>query len=956
MAKLQKKSHNQIQYQINEIEIKTDIKTGLNENEIKARQEKYGKNKLDETKKLNPFIAYLSQFKDILVIILLFASLLSYILAIVNGVESNWNWYGNNNRLLIEFIEPTIILFVVLTNSAIGAIQEIKSAKAIDALKKLSPLQSRVIRNGNLMLIEATDITIGDIVMVESGDVIPADGYLLTSSNLSVIESSLTGESEPAFKDANMARNLQLPIADRRFMVYSSSIVATGTGYFVVTAIAKNTELGKISNLVSSQKSTISPLQIKINKLGKIFGYAGLALFCLSFIVQIIFQLATKSSLTDKIFWSTSIVNAISLAVAAIPEGLIAFSSIILAIGIQRMAKQKAIVKDLMAVEALGSCAVICSDKTGTLTQNKMTIIDIFDGKNFSSKKQITNENLIKVIEYGSLCSEANLINDNGIYKVAGDPTEISFLYELEKHSINKYKNNLISQHPRLFTIPFDSSRKLMTSIHLINNENILITKGAPDVLLHKCANINQIEKQKILEQNEKWANQAYRVLAIGYRKVDNLFLNKVSQKNIEEIESDFEFLGLIAMIDPPRETARESILQCKRAGIKPIMITGDNLNTAIAIAKNLGIFTSGDKAITGTDLDKISDDELTKTIEQYSVYARVKPEDKLRIVNAWQKNEQVVAMTGDGVNDAPALKASDIGCAMGITGTEASKQAANIILADDNFATIVKAVDNGRSIYQKIKNVIQNLLITSIAEIILVFIGLLVFRAIFSSISWKSQLGNQEIYILSASQLLWINLFTHGFPAIALGLQDSKENFMNHRPIYKYESIFSGGMGIDTLCKGLLIGVLSMMGYYLGALWAYYNSPNNIISAASTMAFLILGITAAFNSINLMSSKPIILLNPIYYWKVYLSVIFSISFLIIVAFANKLALVFKGYVNLKSAPALIGIGLGLPMFLIPIYLIQKVTNLLVSKFEKFDSNNSGFVMIKSNNKSKHIQ
>ncbi|QJG66292.1 cation-transporting P-type ATPase [Mycoplasma phocoeninasale] len=920
--------------------LQTDIHKGLSSQEAISRQEIFGKNELAAPKKINPFIAYLAQFKDILVIILLLASLLSYILAIVDGVRGNWNWSENNNRLLVQFIEPSIILLVVLTNSAVGAVQEIKSAQAIDALRKLSPLQTKVIRNGNLIVIDAIDVVVGDIVLVESGDIVPADGILLNSSNLAIIESSLTGESEPSQKDYSAKVDMSLPMADRKFMVYSSTIVATGTAHFIVTEIGKQTEIGRISNLVNNQKEAMSPLQLKITKLGKIFGYVGLGLFVLSLLVQIIFQAASGNSFNSTIFWSTSIVNAISLAVAAIPEGLIAFSSIILAIGVQKMAKKRAIVKDLLAVESLGSCAIICSDKTGTLTQNKMSIIDYYDGKKINSENKIDDSVIQKIIEYGSLCSEANLIVDNNEYKIAGDPTEISFLYELEKHTKDKYKSEMLKKYPRQFVIPFDSDRKLMTTINKINSQDFVITKGAPDILLSLCTNLTKEEYEKALEVNNLWSSKAYRVLAVAYKVIDDKLLADIKKTNDAKIaESNLSFVGLVAMVDPPRESAKMSIQECISAGIKPIMITGDSINTAMAIATELGIYSKDrDLAITGSDLDKISDEELTKTIEKYSVYARVKPEDKLRIVSAWQKRDQVVAMTGDGVNDAPALKAADIGCAMGITGTEASKQAANMILADDNFSTIVQAVDNGRTIYQKIKNVIQNLLITSIAEIILVFFGLLIFKAVFSSEQWKAALGGQELYILSATQLLWINLFTHGIPAIALGLQDSKENYMNRRPISKYESIFAKGMGINTLWQGILIGILSLVAYYLGALYALKNNNGqNILQAGSTLAFLVLGITAAFNSVNLMSKKPVILLNPLFFWKVYLSVIFSISFLLLVAFVPKIALVFNGYENFAFEPTLIAYGLGLPLIIIPIYTIKK---LILYKKQKDEETN----------------
>ncbi|WP_245979665.1 cation-translocating P-type ATPase [Mycoplasma struthionis] len=606
-----------------------------------------------------------------------------------------------------------------------------------------------------------------------------------------------------------------------------------------------------------------------------------------------------------------------------------------------------------MAVEALGSCAVICSDKTGTLTQNKMTIVDLFANNEISSENGFNNDSHLKLVEYGSLCSEANLVLQNNEYKEAGDPTELAFLYALEKHSSFVFKSDLIKSNPRLHVIPFDSDRKLMSTINEVNNKKLVLVKGAPDILVNRCTNFINTNLESIHNINEKWASKAYRVLAVAFKEITDKeyaeFQKLDAKKQEEMLENNLTFLGLVAMIDPPREEAKAAIEICRSSGIKPIMITGDNINTAKAIATSLGIYNENDKAITGLELDALSDEYLTEHITEYSVYARVKPEDKLRIVNAWQKRKQVVAMTGDGVNDAPALKASDIGCAMGITGTEASKQAANMILADDNFSTIVEAVKNGRSIYQKIKNVIQNLLITSIAEIILVFFGLLIFKGIFSTQKFAEILKGEEIYILSATQLLWINLFTHGFPAIALGLQDSKENYMNKRPISKYESIFAKGMGINTLWQGILVGILSLVAYYLGALYAVNQAnatADSVLRAASTMAFLVLGITATFNSINLMSKKPFFMSNPIFYWKVYASVFMSLGFLFLVVFVNKIALVFNGYENIVAHSKLIAIGLGLPLVLIPIYSIHKLILMAIDKKNQHDHKIVSFELI----------
>ncbi|AWX43011.1 Calcium-transporting ATPase lmo0841 [Metamycoplasma cloacale] len=931
--------------------IDTNIETGLTSLQASERQNVFGLNQLQESKKKNLFLIYLEQFKDLLVIILMCATLLSYILAIVHGVQNKWQ---ASSELTISFIEPTIILFVVLTNSLVGAIQEVKSQKAIDALKKLTPLKAKVIRDGNLITINSNEITIGDIVFLEPGDVVPADGYLIKSSNLTAIESSLTGESLPSSKDANVTRDLNIPLAERKFALYSSSIIATGTAYFVVTAIGVDTEIGKIAQSTDKQKATESPLQMKINKLGKIFAITGIVLFGLSVITQIIMQaISSTEALKTDVFWSTTIINGVSLAVAAIPEGLIAFSSIILAIGVQRMAKRNAIVKDLMAVESLGSCAVICSDKTGTLTQNKMTVVDLYLKNQQPMSITSWNNNYLEMVEFAALCTEANLVYKDNQAIETGDPTEVALLYLLENHSGYKTKRDLENSYPRLLSLPFDSDRKLMTSINLIDNQAIAIVKGAPDVLLNKCNNLDELTKNNILDINNEWANKAYRVLAIAKKHIPNDKLEQFKALPIQDqfnvLENNLEFIGLIAMIDPPRESSKIAIAECKSAGIKPIMITGDNINTAIAIAKDLGIYQDGDLALTGLELAKLSDEELYQNIEKYSVYARVVPEDKLRIVKAWQSKHQIVAMTGDGVNDAPALKAAEIGCAMGITGTEASKQAADMILSDDNFATVVHAVENGRSIYQKIKNVIQNLLITSVAEIILVFLGLIIFKAIYKQTIDAILAADPkfEFYILSASQLLWINLFTHGFPAIALGLQDSKENYMNRRPISKFESIFANNMGINVLWQGILIGVLSMVGFYLGAEWAIkHDNPLNFVKTGSSVAFLILGIAATFNAINLMSKKPIIISNPFFYWRVYASVIFSLAFLLLVALVSDIARVFKTYEAFAQSLTLLAYGLGLPFVIVPIYFVHKVVLLLIENKKKITQKINKFELV----------
>ncbi|QJG66753.1 cation-translocating P-type ATPase [Mycoplasma phocoenae] len=911
---------------------KPDLKKGLTTEEAIKSQNLHGENKLSEKKQKSIFLIYLEQFKDLMVLLLIGATIVSLSMAIYHGVTDNWNWTKDNRSLIISFIEPFIILFVITTNALVGTIQEIKSQKAVAALKNMSPQMSKVLRDGKLQIIKSEDIVIGDILFIESGDIVGADGVLIESHNLECIESSLTGESLPTSKNANVAVDYNLALADQKFKVFSSTSVSSGNAWVQVTEIGDNTEIGKITQLINNEQVNPTPLQMKINKLGKLFGYAGIILFVLSIIAQIIFQAIDGSSFVSASFWAISLINAISLAVAAIPEGLVAFTTIILSLNVKMMAKEKAIVKSLMAVETLGSTAIICSDKTGTLTENKMTLVNAYANKNYLQKTSNVEE-FKQLLTLSSLCTEANIFMENGQLKEVGDPTELALLHAVEKY-FGKHQSKIKETYPRIKTIPFDSDRKLMSSINIIDNKHFLITKGAPEsinnILANECMDIETV--------NEGWANCGYRVLAISVRELTTFEIANLNNLNLLDLEKNMNFVGMIALIDPPRESSKKSIELCKQAGIKPIMITGDNIITATSIAKELGIYNEGDLSITGVELDKMSDEQLFENIEKYSVYARVAPKDKIRIVKMWQMKDQVVAMTGDGVNDAPALKASDIGCAMGITGTEVSKQAADLILVDDNFSTVVKAVDNGRKVYQKIRNVIQNLLITSIAEIVLVFFGLLIFRAVFNTTIKNILLSDERFsfFILSATQLLWINLFTHGFPAIALGIQENKESYMNIRPHSKYESIFARGMGWNTLWQGVFIGLLSLVGYYVGAKYALNPAnnidPKNFVKVGSTIAFLIIGIGATFNSLNLMTTKSIFISNPIFYWKVYASVIFSIICLLVVVFIKPIASVFSIYTNFVDDPKLVAIAFGLTAIIIPVFTIHKLISNLIKK------------------------
>ncbi|MBN0919329.1 cation-translocating P-type ATPase [[Mycoplasma] gypis] len=930
--------------------LNTDSSKGLSSEEVKIRQNEAGKNKLKEAKAKSWFVIYLEQFKDLMVILLLVATLISFGLAIYEGIHTSWVW---NTSLTVSFIEPFIILFVVMTNAIVGMIQEIKSQKAVEALKNMSPLTSKVIRDGQLRNINSEDLVVGDIMIIESGDIVGADGILLDSQNLFCIESSLTGESVASAKDFRAEHNFELPIADQDFKVFSSSAVSNGRGVVLVTQIGNQTEIGKISKMLSEQENQLTPLQLKINKLGKIFGIGGIVLFAVSLIIQFIFQaIANKSGFSEPSFWSSSLVNSISLAVAAIPEGLVAFTTIILSLSVRAMAKQKAIVKSLMAVETLGSTAVICSDKTGTLTQNKMTVVDYYDASTNSKMTESQNNDKFKILStLFALCTDANLaFKEDGQIEEVGDPTETALLYAV-KNITSRHASELKNDYQRVKSFPFDSDRKLMSTINIIEGKHFLIVKGAPEMIFNLVNDKNVQEYEQI---NSMWAQNGFRVLGLATRRLTDQEVENLDMLTEQNLEHSLDFKGLVAMIDPPRQSSKEAIAKCKKAGIKPVMITGDNLVTAIAIAKDLGIYKDGDLAITGKDLESLGDDELFENIERYSVFARVAPKDKIRIVKMWQQKDQVVAMTGDGVNDAPALKASDIGCAMGITGTEVSKQAADLILVDDNFATVVNAVENGRSIYQRIRNVIQNLLITSIAEIVLVFFGILIFRAIFNTKINEISAADPsfEFFILSATQLLWINLFTHGFPAIALGLQETKENYMNQRPYSKFESIFARQMGWNTLWQGIFIGILSLVGYYLGAAWVLYGNvegmqPQSFVNAGSTVAFLVIGIGATFNTLNLMSTKSVFISNPLYYWKVYASVIFSIFFLLLVTYVTPIATVFNLLPEFAKYSTLNGYAYGLIAIIIPIYFIHKLITNYIQNQKNQKNQITDFVLIK---------
>ena len=715
-----------------EFEISEEM--GLSDEQVIKNREKYGSNELQAQKKKSLFVKFLEQFKDFMIIVLIIA-------AVVSGVVG----YMEEGKIT----DSLIILVVVIVNAIIGVAQEAKAEKSLEALQKMSSHSAKVIRNGQVNVVASKELVPGDIVVLDTGDYVPADLRIIEAANLKSQEASLTGESVPSEKNTATIENPKVGVGDRDNMLFSSSLITYGRGKGVVVETGMNTEVGKIAGIISNTVKSETPLQSKLNKLGKTLGIAALVICIVIFVIGLLYG---KKPLD-------MFMTAVSLAVAAIPEGLAAVSTIVLAIGVQRMVKRNAIVKKLPAVETLGSASVICSDKTGTLTQNRMTVEKVFYDGNLVDVKDIKNvedDDLKRLIEISMLCNDTKVSASD---ELTGDPTETALVdmgFKLD------FTPELYVTYPRVEEVPFDSDRKLMTTVHQVGNKYLVYTKGGVDELLKRCNSYisngeikNDLEqfKEKITVQNEKMAKDALRVLAMGYKELDHM----PSSDEMKEIEKDLIYVGMVGMIDPPREEVKTAVAKCKSAGIKTVMITGDHKITATAIAKALGIMEDGDEAITGSELEEMSDDELIKRVRNIAVYARVSPEHKVRIVKAWQANGEIVAMTGDGVNDAPALKTADIGCAMGIVGTDVSKEAADVILTDDNFSTIVSAVEEGRRIYDNILKAIQFLLSSNVGEIILLFLAILIAPIL----AGKFGIDIKLIEPLLPIHILWVNLVT---------------------------------------------------------------------------------------------------------------------------------------------------------------------------------------------------
>lgn len=856
---------------------------GLSESEASTRLEKNGKNKLAEGKKESLIHRFLRQLADPMIIILIVAAVISAVTAAIGGEGEG-------------YADVIIIMFVVIINAVLGVYQESKAEKAIEALQEIAAATSKVIRDGKLVDIKSEDLVIGDIVVLEAGDSVPADCRIISCASMKIEEAALTGESVPVNKTVSPIDPLgsdDVPLGDRKNMCYMGSNVVYGHGKAVVVATGMDTEMGKIADALATAEEGQTPLQIKLAQLSKILSFLVIGICVFIFAFDIVRALITGTPIS---FTEANALNpldtfmvAVSLAVAAIPEGLAAVVTIVLSIGVTKMSKRNAVIRQLTAVETLGCTQIICSDKTGTLTQNKMTVVE-YRG---SDEKLLASAM--------ALCCDAQLQEDG---TVKGEPTEAALVAYAQKLEMPKY--DLEKTFPRVMEAPFDSSRKMMSTVHKTPNGFVQYTKGAPDVVLSRCTSyledgkavpMTDEKRNEIVASNKEMADKALRVLCCAMRT----YKQQPESEEAEALEKDLCYIGLTGMIDPVRPEVVDAIKECRQAGIRPIMITGDHKDTAVAIAKDLGIISDESGAITGAELDKISDEDFINEIERYSVYARVQPEHKVRIVKTWKAKGMITAMTGDGVNDAPSIKNADIGVGMGITGTDVTKNVADMVLADDNFATIVSAVEEGRRIYDNIRNSIQFLLSSNLSEVVSIFIATLAGFTLFEPV-----------------HLLWINLITDCFPALALGLEKGERDIMKRSPRNSKDGIFAGGMGFDVVYQGLMVSVLTLVAYVLGIVMAgadagihltfkeilAVNDENNFLlhQNGMTMAFLTLAMSEIFHSFNMRSRRQSIAKMGSINWYLVGAMILSLVLSTVVIYIPFLAEAFDfAHISLKE-------------------------------------------------------
>lgn len=886
---------------------------GLSEKEALARLEKNGKNKLKEGEKDSLIKRFFNQLKDPMIIMLIVAAAISCVTGFV----------GPEHKLDADVF---IILFVVIVNAVLGVYQESKAEAAIEALQQMSAAKSKVIRDGKMQIVKSEDLVVGDVIMLEAGDSVPADARIFECASMKIEEAALTGESVPVNKALDilgLGSEDDIPLGDRKNMAYMGSSVVYGRGTAVVTATGMDTEMGKIADALAKAEDSETPLQLKLNQLSKILTVVVIIISIVIFAIQLIADAINGQLKTEALKTVLEcFMIAVSLAVAAIPEGLAAVVTIVLSIGVTNMSKKNAVIRKLTAVETLGCAQIICSDKTGTLTQNKMTVVE-----EFTKDKKLLAQGM-------SLCTDVKIEGE----EVLGEPTEAALVnYAL---SLDLNKNDLEAKFPRIAEAPFDSNRKMMSTIHNVDGKTVQYTKGAPDVVLSLCTRYFDGEKaveltddirSEILTANKQMADRALRVLCLAMKDEATTEFSEPS-----DIEKDLIFVGLTGMIDPVRPEVKPAIKECNEAGIRPIMITGDHKDTAVAIAKELGIIENDSAALTGAELSKMSDEEFDANVEKYSVYARVQPEHKTRIVNAWHKKGMVTAMTGDGVNDAPSIKSADIGVGMGITGTDVTKNVADMVLSDDNFATIVSAVGEGRRIYDNIRKAIQFLLSSNLAEVLIILIGTVFMGLILKGFgitgAGGALLAGTATTIFLPTHLLWINLVTDAFPALALGLEKEEPNIMKRKPRKSTDGIFAQGMGVDVLYQGVIVTVLTITAYIIGYVDAFKAGmlvDGETCKLAMTMAFLTMSMCEIFHSFNMRSQRQSIFKLPTQNWAIWGSMVLSLLLTGLVIEIKPVAELFK-FENLDLKHYLIAMGLAISI--IPIVEIVKACQRAINK------------------------